>query len=228
MPEVDTFAPFTERATGTQPLLELVKLGDNPELNNRIKQLITEFEPQNIFSMTLPREPALIKPFQIKVDEKLWKVPQNRLPPRVQTPEKNKKVKRQIDLLRGDDIIEPSDATAYSQVFLAPEPHTDPKQWRMCIHYCRLNALTEAESWSLPNTEHMFERIGAKRAKFFAVMDFTHGFHQVEVHPLFRFLTAFITFCGIFQFKRVPFGPKNAPSYFQQSLAYVVLAISNL
>ena len=37
-------------------------------------------------------------------------------------------------------------------------------------------------------------------------------------------ITAFITFCGIFQFKRVPFGPKNALSYFQQSLAYVVLA----
>ena len=70
----------------------------------------------------------------------------------------------------------------------------------------------------------MFERIAAKRAKFFAVMDFTQDFHQVEVHPLFRFLTAFITFCGIFQFKRVPFGPKNAPSYFQQSLAYAVLA----
>ena len=60
--------------------------------------------------------------------------------------------------------------------------------------------------------------------KFFPVMDFTQGFHQVEVHPLFRFLTSFKTFCGIFQFKRVPFGPKNAPSYFQQSLAYIVLA----
>ena len=70
----------------------------------------------------------------------------------------------------------------------------------------------------------MFERIGAKRAKFFAVMDFTQGFHQLEVHPLFRFLTAFITFSGIFQFKRILFSPKNAPKYFQQSLAYVVLA----
>ena len=121
------------------------------------------------------------------------------------TPEKNKKVKWQVDLLRG-------------------KPHTDPKQRRMCIDYRRLNALTEAESWPLPYTEHMFERIGAKRAKFFAVMDFTQGFHQVEVHPLFRHLIAFITFCGIFKYKRVPFGPKNGPSYFQQSLAYVVLA----
>ena len=99
-----------------------------------------------------------------------------------------------------------------SQVLLAPKPHINPKQWRMCVDYRALDALTEAESWPLPNTEHMFERIGAKNAKYFAVMDFTQGFHQVEVHPLFRYLTAFITFCGIYQFTRVPFGPKNAPS----------------
>ena len=109
----------------------------------------------------------------------------------------------QIDLLRGDGIIESSDATAYSQVLLATKPDTDPKQWRVCIDYRRLKVLTAAESWPLPSTEHMLKRIGAKRAKFFADMDFTQGFHQVEVHPLFRFLTAFITLCGIFQFKRI-------------------------
>ena len=102
------------------------------------------------------------------------------LSPRVQTPEKNKEVTK-INLLRGDNIIEPSDATAYSQVLLAPKPYTDPKQWRMCINYRRLNALTETESWSLLNTEHMFERIGAKHVSFFVVMDLT----QVEVHPPF-------------------------------------------
>ena len=37
-------------------------------------------------------------------------------------------------------------------------------------------------------------------------------------------LTAFITSCGIYQFTRVPFGPKNAPSYYQQLIAGVVLA----
>jgi hypothetical protein len=37
-------------------------------------------------------------------------------------------------------------------------------------------------------------------------------------------LTAFITFCGIYQFTRVPFGPKNAPSFYQQLIAGVVLA----
>ena len=92
-------------------------------------------------------------------------------------------------------------------------------------NYHRLNALTEAESWHLRYTEHVSECIGAKRAKFFAVIDFTHGFHQVEIHPLSRFLTSFKTLCGIFQFKCDFFGPKNAPKYFQQSLVHIVFAV---
>ena len=77
-----------------------------------------------------------------------------------------------------------------------------------------------AESWPL---EHMLERIGAKNAKYFELMDFTQGFHQVELQPLFRHLIAFITFCGVYQFTWISFEPKNAASYFQQTLAYVFL-----
>ena len=54
-----------------------------------------------------------------------------------------------------------------------------------CIDCHLLNALTEVESWHLYNIEHVFKRIGAKRAKYFAVINFTHGFHHVEIHPLF-------------------------------------------
>jgi Reverse transcriptase (RNA-dependent DNA polymerase) len=39
-----------------------------------------------------------------------------------------------------------------------------------------------------------------------------------------RIFTAFITFAGIFQFTRLPFGPKRAPSYFQEMMASIVLA----
>ena len=55
-------------------------------------------------------------------------------------------------------------------------------------------------------------------------MDFTQGFHQIAMDKASAVLTAFITFCGIYQFTRVPFGPKNAPSYYQQLIAGVVLA----
>jgi hypothetical protein len=39
-----------------------------------------------------------------------------------------------------------------------------------------------------------------------------------------RAFTAFITFAGVYQFTRQPFGPKRATSYFQEQMATVVLA----
>ena len=36
-------------------------------------------------------------------------------------------------------------------------------------------------------------------------------------------LTAFICYCGVYQFTRLPFGPRRAPSYFQAMMATIVL-----
>jgi hypothetical protein len=70
----------------------------------------------------------------------------------------------------------------------------------------------------------MFERLRAHIAKYFAVMDSTQGFHHIAMNKASVVLTAFITFCGIYQFTRVPFGPKNALSFYLQLIDGVVLA----
>ena len=57
----------------------------------------------------------------------------------------------------------------------------------------------------------------------FGVMDLTSGYHQAPLDWAFKVLTAFICFYGIFQFTRLPFGPRRAPSYFQEMMATVVL-----
>jgi hypothetical protein len=54
-------------------------------------------------------------------------------------------------------------------------------------------------------------------------MDLTSGYHQAPLSLAARVFTAFITFCGIFQYLRLPFGPKRAPPYFQEMMAAVVL-----
>ena len=53
-------------------------------------------------------------------------------------------------------------------------------------------------------------------------MDLTQGYHPLTFAT--RAYTAFITFSGVYQFTRLPFGPKRAPSYFQEIMATVVLA----
>jgi hypothetical protein len=50
------------------------------------------------------------------------------------------------------------------------------------------------------------------------------GFHQPPLNLTTRVYTAFIVFCDIYQLTRLPFGLKGAPSYFQQTIATVVLA----
>ena len=46
-------------------------------------------------------------------------------------------------------------------------------------------------------------------------MDFTKEFYQIGLNPITAYLTAFITFVCIYEFTRVPFGPKDAPSWYQ-------------
>ena len=54
-------------------------------------------------------------------------------------------------------------------------------------------------------------------------MDLTQGYHQAPLTLVARAYTSFITFSGVYQFTRLPFGPKRAPSYFQEVMATVVL-----
>ena len=54
-------------------------------------------------------------------------------------------------------------------------------------------------------------------------MDLTQGFHQAPLGNTTKAYTAFITFSGVYEFTRLPFGPKRATSYFQEIVATVIL-----
>jgi hypothetical protein len=69
----------------------------------------------------------------------------------------------------------------------------------------------------------MFDRIGTKKAKYFAVIDLTQGFHQIALSEATRALTAYITHAGLYEYTRVPFGLKGVPQYFQKCLSSLVL-----
>jgi hypothetical protein len=55
-------------------------------------------------------------------------------------------------------------------------------------------------------------------------MELTLVYHQAHRSLNTRIFTAFIKFAGIFQFTRLPFGPKRAPSCFQEMMSSIVLA----
>ena len=54
------------------------------------------------------------------------------------------------------------------------------------------------------------------------------GYHQAMVDKASRNFTAFILWCGIYQFRRLPFGPERASSHFQEKLAFSPLFERNI
>ena len=67
-------------------------------------------------------------------------------------------------------------------------------------------------SWSIPNIAEMLRRIGSRKPKIFGIMDLTQGYQQAPLSGTTKAYTAFITFSGVYEFTRLPFGPKRAPS----------------
>ena len=200
-------------------VLDQIHISGSDFLQAQLKQLCLEFE--DIFCNDLPSAPANIPPFKLDVDVPKWRVPKNRTPPRPQSQEKQAEIVKQLDTLVKQGIIRVSQAAHYSQVLMVPKPGG---KWRMCVDFRALNDCTLDASWPIPNIAEMLRRIGAQRCKIFGVMDLTQGYHQAPLDPASCCFTAFILFNGVYEFTRLPFGPKRAPSYFQEQMATVVLA----
>ena len=216
--KTDVFKPWLPVASNTDVLTQ-IHFSGSTSLQKRLRTLCTEF--RDIFSNELPAKPAAIPEFDLVVDNKKWKVNRNRMPPRQQSPVKQTELYKTIETLQKQGIIERSQSPHYSQVLMVPKPDGS---FRMCVDYRALNDCTTDASWPIPNITEMLRRIGAQKPKIFGTMDLTQGYHQAPLSYATRAYTAFITFSGVYQFTRLPFGPKRAPSYFQQMMATVVLA----
>jgi transposase InsO family protein len=225
--KVDSFAPFltVDKPVGRNnlfpenPLLSAILIEGDPSLQAALALLIQKYA--HIFRNDLAKDPADIPPFNLQVDMEKWRNPKNRGPPRVQSSANQAETVKQLDQLLAQNIIERSDASYYSQVLLTNKPDGTK---RFVIDYRRLNDCTESASWPLINIKQMFVRLGDHKSSIFGVMDLTSGYHQAPLSLAARAFTAFITFCGIFHYLRLPFGPKRAPPYFQEMMAAVVLA----
>ena len=95
--------------------------------------------------------------------------------------------------------------------------------FRMCVDYRALNDCTTDASWPISNIAEMLRRIDSQKPKIFGIIDLTQGCHQSPLTLATRAYTAFIIFSEVYHFKRLPFGPKRAPSYFQKIMITVVL-----
>ena len=100
----------------------------------------------------------------------------------------------QVDKMKELMVVEYFTALHYSQVHMVPKK---PDGWRFALDYRELNLNIQGNSWPIPNIREMFARIGEHHPKYFAILDLTSHYHQIEVANPSRALTAFITHKGI-------------------------------
>jgi hypothetical protein len=125
---------------------------------------------------------------------------------RPQGPAKREVVDQFIEQMLRWDVIEDSDSPTAAGIVLFKQNG----KWRFCVDFRLLNAVTVGDSYPMLRADYVFSAMGGKR--FFSTLDCLKGYHQIEVDKQDRWKTAFITHRGLYQFKRLPFGLKNAPA----------------
>ncbi|GFS74438.1 retrovirus-related Pol polyprotein from transposon 17.6 [Trichonephila clavipes] len=80
-------------------------------------------------------------------------------------------------------------------------PNKDP---RPCVDYRRLNEITRAEFFPLPNMEEIEEKVSA--ALYVTVMDLSKGYFQIPLTPRAQRYAAFVTPFGTYIPKKIMFG----------------------
>lgn len=131
-------------------------------------------------------------------------------------------IQNQIQKLLDNKIIQPSISPYSSPVWIVPKKvdASGKKKWRLVIDYRKLNDKTVEDKYPLPRIEEILESLG--KCTYFSTLDLAQGFHQVEMSPESIEKTAFSVNNGHYEYLRMPFGLKNAPSTFQRTMDHIL------
>ncbi|GBO34068.1 Retrovirus-related Pol polyprotein from transposon 17.6 [Araneus ventricosus] len=130
-------------------------------------------------------------------------------------------MKRQINILLEAGIIQQSISPFAAPVLLVKK---SDGSYRLVADLRKLNAKTIPDNFPLPNLNEMIDNLAG--AKIFSTLDLTSDFHQMVMHPDHTKYTAIATEFGLYEYKRLPFGLKNASASFQRLMNLVLAGLN--
>ncbi|MBW0500099.1 hypothetical protein O181_039814 [Austropuccinia psidii MF-1] len=87
---------------------------------------------------------------------------------------------------------------------------------RMVGDFRELNTYTIPDRYPIARIQETLAQL--PKARFITSMDALKGFHHNFLTPHARKLLRIIAHCGIYEYLRIPFGNKNAPSHYQRMM----------
>ena len=135
-------------------------------------------------------------------------------------PVKLQYMRSEIEYMLANDLIEPSQSSWSSPCLLVPK---GDGTHRFCTDFCKVNSVTKSDSFPIPRIEDCVDRIGS--SKYVTKFDLLKGFWQVPLTDRAKEISTFATPDGLFQYKVMPFGMKNAPATFQRMINKVIAGL---
>ena len=180
-------------------------LKKNPVIKDELIQVITEYadvfsDPEGVEIGTTD----LIE-FDVKLKEGAKPVRQKLRP---LNPKQRESLRKQLDLWLKEEVIEESNSPWASPLVPAKKKGGDKDAIRWAVDYRLINSMTVGDAWPIPSIEENLEKL--QGAKYFSAIDASAAYHTVKVKEKARPYLAFLTPWGTFQYRKMPFGAKNA------------------
>ena len=136
-----------------------------------------------------------------------------RCPTRFRSKEDNEFIRKEVNKLLEQGIIEPSSSPWRSQVVVAK----NNEKRRMCIDFAStINRFTIPDAYPIPVIDNLLQKVS--KWKHYSYVDLKSAYHQLLLKDDEKHLTAFEANGRLYQFRRLPFGVTNGVAAFQRAI----------
>jgi hypothetical protein len=113
-----------------------------------------------------------------------------------------------------EGIIYPIDKAEWASLMVVQPKKHDPKKLRICVDFWGLNKQTVTDPFPTPFADEIINEVVGHECYSFT--DGFSGYNQVPIAKEDQGKNNFVSEFGSFSYRVMPFGLKNAPTFFQE------------